>query len=484
MTAERAEAGLAAVLELLRERAALVFPEGRLGEVKGAVRRALGTAGASDYGTYLRMLREDSERLDMLIAECTVGETYFFREPVQLDFIRRRVLPEIEGRRPTGEIRVWSAGCASGEEPYSLAILLGEAGLGDRSNIVGTDVARGRLERAREGRYGAWSLRGVTEALVRRYFIEEGKTHRLASEVRSAARFRHLNLAEDSFPSVRSGVWNMDLVLCRNVLIYLDPATVPEVAGRLYDSLAPGGWLFLAASDPPLSSLAPFETIVADHGIAYRRPLKQADRSPWRGGRPSPPFQRSLAPASPADKPQKGTPVQPMGGAVKMDGTAAPRARSELPSTGVAAEGEEGGSVELTDGGEAVARVRELADRGRLAEAGRECAAALERYGPSADLLYLHSMLLVEGGHYPEAAAAARRALYLHGEMAVAHVGLGTALARMGNAEGARRAFRNASALLSRLPPDEAVPGSGDETAYRLLEMTRAQLRLLEEAVS
>ncbi|MBW3554762.1 MAG: protein-glutamate O-methyltransferase CheR [Gemmatimonadetes bacterium] len=454
------------VLELLRRRAGLVFPDGRRGEIDGAVERAMRAAAVPDVAAYVELLSASEPALDRLISACTVGESYFFREPEQLEYIRREVVADLAERRPSGSIRVWSAGCASGEEAYSLAILLRECGLGDRIEVVGTDVARDRLARARRGHYRRWSLRGAAEPLVRSYFRRRGAGYELVPEVRSAARFRYLNLAAGDYPSSGSGVWEMDLILCRNVLIYLDRDALPDVARRLYSALAPGGWLFLAASDPSLSPFAPFETVMTDRGLAYRRPLAPARRS-------APPRAREVAPPSAAAAvPEARTPrVRADPGAPPRESLPAGRARAGSPATPTV--GREPGT-----GPE---RVRELADRGLLEEAGLACAAALEEDGPSAELLYLHSLLLGQAGHHAEAAAAARRALYLQDDLVVAHLALGTAAARLDDAPGARRAFEAAVRLLSTVDPADTVPGSGGEPAGRLLELARAKLRLVRE---
>src|SRR5262249_37164232 len=128
---------------------------------------------------------------------------------------------------------------------------------------------------------------------------------------------------------------------------------------------------------------------------------------------------------------------------------------------------------------QAAARVRELANAGRLDEAGRECAAALDVHRESAELHYLHAVLVAQARQFAESARAARRALYLDRTMIVAHAVLATALAKSGDTPGARRAFNNALGLLSAMDPNDIVPFSGGEPAGRLLEMTRIQARLV-----
>lgn len=429
--------------------AGLAFAPSRRDEFEAAVRRAMSRAGTTDLAEYFRTVQGNAPALDALIAELTIGETYFFRDPDQFELIRREILPAILRRRPDGPIQVWSAGCASGEEAYSLAILLQEANVGDRARVVGTDIARYRLAQARRGRYTSWSLRGMPDDVVARYFRRQGRQFEIVPEIRAALEFRYLNLADGVYPSAGSGIQGMDLILCRNVLIYLDGATVARVARRLLDSLRDGGWLLLGAADPPLGTIVPCESVVTPAGVVYRR---------QPGGSIGPILPEPvLSPAH--DPPHDADPAPPPPPAL--------REASLQPRTTLA---------------ETVATVRRLANEGRLDDAGRACAAALDRHPDSAELLYLHALLLAEAGHHAESAVAARRALYLDRNLAVAHLGLGCALARLGDTDGARRAFRNAEELLAALPPSTPVPAADGEPAGRLAEIARVQLRLLGEA--
>ncbi|HEX2091726.1 MAG TPA: protein-glutamate O-methyltransferase CheR [Longimicrobiaceae bacterium] len=440
------------VLRFVGARTGLSFSPERRSAAEASVRRAMARAAVGDPAAYLSRLRADPAALDDLLAELTVGETYFFREPAQLDYIRREVLPTIGGGRP---VRAWSAGCATGEEAYSLAILLHEAGRTAR--VVGTDLSRARLSLARRARYTRWSLRGVGRELVGRYFRRTGPHFELVRGIREAVTFTPLNLAGTGYPSPARGIWEMDLILCRNVLIYLDEETIAGVARRLMDSLGEDGWLFLGASDPSFSDLVPCEVVITDAGLAYRRARRSVPAA-VPPPRPDPPAVREHS-AGGAEE-TVSPPAVPVG----------------EPDTG----------AEADDPGEAawVERVRSLANQGRMDDAGRACAAALDRYRTSAELSYLHAVLLAGAGLHAEAAVAARRVLYLDHDLAVAHLLLGSTLSRLGDRDGARRALRNAERLLAALPPSEPVPGSDGEPAARLAEMARVQLRLLSATVS
>src|SRR5690606_3348380 len=161
---------------------------------------------------------------------------------------------------------------AAGEEAYSLAILGEQLGLKHRMRVLGTDISRVRLAAARAGNYSKWALRSLDEETIARYFTQSGKRYVLRSEFRDAVDFRYLNLAEDVYPSMAAGIWGLDLILCRNVLIYFDAATIAHVAQRLIDSLSDDGWLVLGASDPAISEMVDCEVVLTHAGLVYRRP--------------------------------------------------------------------------------------------------------------------------------------------------------------------------------------------------------------------
>jgi chemotaxis protein methyltransferase CheR len=481
--------------EWVRRRTGLVFPESRRCAFEAGLLRALRRAGLAEDTASLASLDADPAFLDDLVGEITVGETYFFREPQQFSVIRNIVVPSLLAHRPPDQaLRIWSAGCATGEESYSLAILMRELGLETAAHIVATDLSRAALAAARRASYTQWSLRGASEEMLRSYFRRVGPRFELAPDLRAAVEFGYLNLASDSYPSLAAGIWGMDLILCRNVLIYFDLETIARVATRLFDSLSDRGWLLLGASDPSLGELIPCEVEITESGLAYRR--RRPDdagaraqgpdgwpRTAAREALPRPP-EEEMEPPSLQPEPPLLEKHDPPGTAAEQEiasGFAEAALAYALGDHGRATRMAEG-CLQLDQDDPAIwaLLVRALINRGGLEAAGRRCLAGLERHHSSAELHYLHATLLAEARHYREAAAAARRALYLDRRMVAAHLALGTALARLEDLDGARRAFRNAADLLAGLAPEEVVPASDGEQAGRLGEMVKAQLRLLE----
>jgi chemotaxis protein methyltransferase CheR len=431
-------------------RTGLTLAPDRRASVDLVLGRALARAGmGDDVQEYLRRLEADDDLRDDLLAELTVGETYFFREPAQFQFIRQTILPEIRRRRGGDHVlRAWSAGCATGEEAYSLAILFLEEGMADRCHLLATDLARANLTKARRGRYGAWSLRGGGALAARPYLHRQGNRYDVAERVRRLVAFDSLNLVRDAYPAPAAGLWVMDLIVCRNVLIYFDRATVRTVARRLYETLAEGGWLITASTDPPLADDAPFQTVVSDQGVFYRS-----------GARP---VAQGILPA--------------------VEGPAAP-GKVEAPTE---LDRERGGSVAISrpqgaDWSESAVRIRALANQD-VEEAERVCAAATAQDPLSSELHYLRAVLLAELGRDEEAIRAAQRALYLDRSLAIVHFTLGSLRERRGDRAGACRAYRNARELCRTGPAEEVVRLTDGEPAGRLAAAAEARLAQLETA--
>jgi chemotaxis methyl-accepting protein methylase len=201
----------------------------------------------------------------------TVGETYFLRDPAQITALRATILPDVIARR-TGErrLRLWSAGCSTGEEVYTLAILLREREIGPDWDIalLGTDVNQHSLRIAREGRYPAWSFRSTPMAVRERYFEAVGDEWRVREPLRRMVRFGWLNLGSET---LMPPVMDADLIVCRNVTIYFDDAATQRLYRALLGALAPGGWLMLGPSDPLPADTQGLERVEVAETVLWRR---------------------------------------------------------------------------------------------------------------------------------------------------------------------------------------------------------------------
>lgn len=426
----------------------------RRAHILGQIAEAMSRAGAVRGHEYCARLENDENEFDELADRVTVGESYFFREPGQLEVLRSTILPERRrARGPGASLRLWSAGCANGQEAYTLAIVLEEEGLGAGARIVATDISRAALGMAAAGVYGSWSLRAVTDRQREAYFHPAAMGYRVDERFNRSITFRPLNLLDPTSGAPRG----IDVILCRNVLIYFAPEAVARVARHLADALAPGGWLVTGSSDPPLEGVAELEPTSTAAGLVYRRSsLTGRDGAAASG---------TLVATVAAGRRPRSLPVVP----------APVVARPVRPAAPSPAKDDETGD-------EAVRAIRSLGGAGDLIEALTAATEAVGRFPLHAELRFLQAVVLLEAGRPADAATSARAALYLDPELAMAHLALARAEVALGHQDAARRSLRNASARLRSLPRDTLVPMSDGEPAGRLASMAAAHDRALVEA--
>jgi chemotaxis protein methyltransferase CheR len=232
-------------------------------------------ADYDDYVQFLLAAGAEARRaeLDEIVDVVTTNETYFFREPQQLAAFREEILPHLAETRPRGRrLSVWSAGCSTGEEPYTIAIELLESGLfaGWDLAVFGSDISRRVLQVARRGVYGRASFRATDPARQRRWFTPvDGGKHQIIDEVRRLVRFGHVNLIDDLTSPILGEV---DVVFCRNVLIYFDQSARRRTIDHLYKKLCPKGFLLLGHSESLLSLSTAFELVHMRNDMVYRKP--------------------------------------------------------------------------------------------------------------------------------------------------------------------------------------------------------------------
>jgi chemotaxis protein methyltransferase CheR len=496
--------------ELVAERLGLHFPPDRWRDLASGVRAAaqsLGYADAAACAHGLLSARLTRREIELLAAALTVGETYFFRDRSTLNVIGERILPElIRARRGTSQsLRIWSAGCCTGEEAYSLAILIDRI-LPDASQwqvtILGTDVNAGFVQRAREAIFGEWSFRDVPPWLKQGYFRAlEARRFELAPRIRAKVTFSHLNLAEDFYPSPTSNTNAMDIILCRNVLMYFEPQRARDVVERLYRSLVPGGWLLVGPAETSATLFSQFRPVQFEGATLYSR-----DREPTTSTRatswpewatlPEPvhgPTSASWNAAAhstrvPMTATQSGTDASTLLLHLEAPLLQALSATAPVPDE-VAAHG---AALKLYQLGNYRGAVRQLeamgvpsgpgakhaellarsyANLGELGDAKRWAERALEADTLNAGMHYLRALILQEQDSIDEARACLKRALYLSPQFVLAHVALGNLARRAGRRQEADRYFTNALELLEHYADHEVLPDS-DGLAVGLLRQT------------
>ncbi len=235
--------------------------------------QALRLPDFTEYYAYLKYDPRRREELDEVIERITTNETYFFREDYQLDALKYEILPEVaEAKRRGRHLTIWSAGCSTGEEVYSVIMILLEVGLfeGWDVRVFGNDISKRVLHVARKGLYGRASFRQTDQKYVRRYFREVEGKWQIKDEVKTSASFGMVNLMDESQLAI---VGEVDVILCRNVLIYFDLASRKKVVTNFYRKLVKGGYLLLGHSESLLNLTTAFEIVHLEHDMVYRKPV-------------------------------------------------------------------------------------------------------------------------------------------------------------------------------------------------------------------
>ena len=262
--------------ELFNEYSGIVFGSEQRMVVERRLRDRLAALGLSSFAEYYQLLRYDERgraELEEAIDLVTINETYFFREAYQLRAYKDEILPALRAAPHTRErLSVWSAGCSTGEEVYSIAILTRESNLfpGRAVRVFGSDISRRCLTAARRGVYGPSAFRAMPTDLRRRYFVDRPDGAHVADDLRGICQFGHLNLLDTPRSSV---VGRVDVIFCRNVLIYFDDASRRRVIEMFYDRLLPGGYLLLGHSESLLNVSTAFELVHLREDLVYRKPL-------------------------------------------------------------------------------------------------------------------------------------------------------------------------------------------------------------------
>jgi len=229
-----------------------------------------------EYYHFLRYDRKREEEIVVLVDNLTTNETYFFREVAQLKAFSDEILPELRSRN-TGKksLRIWSAGCSTGEEPYTIAILLLESGNWWRDwqvEIMGSDINQRVLHTARKGMYKKGSHRATPPDMLRKYFIEEGKgDYRINDAVRQLVSFSYVNLLD---PFKTSLIRDLDIIFCRNVIIYFDRNAKKKVIETFYDKLQEGGYLLLGHSESLINLSTAFTLRTLKNDMVYQKPVR------------------------------------------------------------------------------------------------------------------------------------------------------------------------------------------------------------------
>ena len=441
------------IVDLVADRMGLAFNDHREKLLQDALKRMLSSdLTLAKILTTLLCEPETHPLWRTIIQVLTVGETYFFRNQAHLKALRENVLPElIERRRKMGTrlLRIWSAGCATGEEPYSLAMMLHDL-LSDIDlwsiDLIGTDINEEFLGRARAGFYRSHSFRGETpQWLQARWFQAKDGGFEIAPEIRRMVRFMPLNLIRDEYPIANT----VDIVLCRNVTIYFDRKQTQYVMNRMYDVLGVDGWLIIGHSEPQPEIYDAFISRNFENAIFYQKPPQKQCVTPVAQVGFAP---RPAAPIVFASNTQTIPTRVP---AAVVEAVPEPVHMGMLEQALAAANNEQWGEA---------FRLLEQAERDDVL---------------LPQLHYLRGLIHMQTNDLPSAIEALRQALYCDPSFALAHYTLGELYEKTGTMVEAQRHWHRARKVLTHFDPQEILPFGNDLTVEMLNGLLDYRLRKL-----
>ena len=490
MTAASGPEGIDRFRAVVAAHLGLHFEEARTRELSDVFERlcAATEGGAAGYLARLEGTRPPRKDLQALARQLTVGETYFFRNPEQLRAFAEVVLPERRARASSGsphQVRILSAGCASGEEAYSLAVIASEqlGGADGGVAITAVDVNPGALERAAAGHYSAWALRETPDDVRQRWFKKAGRDYVVAPSIRAVVQFEERNLA-----APEADLWlpeSYDVIFCRNVLMYLTPDAARAVVGRMKRALMPGGYLFLGHADSLRELSQEFELRNTHATFYYQQAAAGAGAS--------------AAPEAPSSAPPSMDWIENVRRSTERirelseEPQASPRSAVDAGPGSALAE-----SMELLARerfGDALARLDRLPQDeaidpdvllvravllthgGQLEAAESVCAELRSQGADSAGAHYLLALCRERAGDHAAAVENDRMATYLDPEFAMPRLHLGLIARRAGDLRAAQRELAQALGLLAGEDAARILLFGGGFTREALTRLCRAELR-------
>jgi chemotaxis protein methyltransferase CheR len=467
------------LLEVINRRLGIVVKSSQLNDLRKIVADACSKLKITekDYLKTLNSANSDSSIMKNLINCITIGETYFFRDEKQMQLIKQTVLPNIINRkreRNDLSIRIWSAGCASGEELYSIIIMLNEL-LADKKDwqlyFLGTDINSRVLQKALAGEYGEWSMRAISDYYKNKYLKKEGLTYQLDKTIIDQAQFHYLNLNNNSYPSIINGTSALDLILCRNVLIYFDAEHTRDIMKKFSMSLVEDGYLLLGASDPVHLDDTRL-VLQPEHGkLLCLREAQPTITTPIHVTLAvvENPVKKTVP--KPATKPVKPIVNKP----TELTQLIKQRRWPELLNLVDAYPKEKYLTADVLS-----AKAQALANLGHLKEAAECCELSLKLDSIRLETYFTYAMILNGLADLKHAEAALRKTLFLDRDFVLGHYQLGLMLMRNNDLASGLKSLKNAYTITQQKNPAQSVPGYEDLTYGKLTDILQEEISLHE----
>ena len=482
------EIQLIAICEVIANHMGLHFPKERWPILNENLSHAAHEFGFDDMAEFVRWFlsaKLNKDQTDILASHLTCSESYFWREPQVFAALTDYVLPELVKLKQNKEqkIRIWSAGCSTGEEPYSIAIALKKT-IPDiekwNISILATDINPKALKKARSGVYSSWSFRNSPSWLKSGYFLNKGNGHyEVSQDIKKMVTFSCMSLVESSSMNTKSSI---DIIFCRNVLMYFTPRWINKIANSFFEELCDDGW-FVVSSCELSSHVFPQFAFVNFHGAVLYRKTKN---EPMQYMDPIPEVQQDLSYRTFFDHVNNTrwmphTDFQPNHfveqlSAQHVTPSTFPLVPAEAIMTVVHKAHKETPEESLNA---RISEIRLLADQGDLDKALSICNETIAMNKLAHGLYFLRASILQELGSVPEAIASLKQSIYINPDYIMGHFMLGNLFLRLGNNRASKKSFNNVLGLLNQYETDHKVPESDGLSLEYLRESIFSNMKTL-----
>jgi chemotaxis protein methyltransferase CheR len=462
---------------------------------RGLMRRiqALRMESLPAYFNYLKATLDNYDETNKLLGLLTVGETSFFRYRSHREAFIHYVIPKLmEQNKSHCKLRIWSAGCSTGEEPYSVAILLLEHFpelAGWDVQILATDINKRSLRQAREGLYGERSLRMMDKSLRESYFQKADNHFQISAQIRHMVRFGYLNLQVDSFPSISNATSDIDLLFCRNVLIYFELETIRRIIAKFSQALRPQGYLFMGHAETMQNVSERFQRHHQNNAFFYQLKdgsatsksvsIKGASKSPLPSDTVAAVSVKARAKSKTTAVPQKTVPNKTLKPALcdpeqlyRDALTAFDREKFAESSTlfDQLLEQQPANPKAL------VGKGLLMANQGKYSDARICCARAIKQDDLLPEAYFLRGLILDMEGYLERSLVEYQKVLWLNPAFVMAHYLSAKVHDRLADAEKKLRSLRNTVRALEQSADQSTIPFSGGLTRGVFLEIARREL--------
>ena len=460
--------------QITHERTGIFFGPRRRTELQRHINSMLKKRAAPDVNSlYQKLVQQqtNSPVWDLFIDTIIVGETYFFREKLLFQALRQQVLPEIIKRHQKDKsLRIWSSGCSTGEEPYSLSILLDQL-LGSeiklwRIFILATDINKPSIKKGINGLYRKWSLRQTPDNIIQTYFTKEGDLYRIREDIQKRVMFSYLNLKEPVYPALSTCTHALDLILWRNVAIYLSDNVIAEVLKRFYQCLLPLGYFNIGASEAGYMGETPFVSKQYSGTFIYQKMVSPPKTKPQPVSYPKKTVTKKAVRFQPGLSPKPKPVLSPQSILEQANQFAKDRNYIQAINQFQSYLNKKPNDAEVWY---QLARV--YANSGDLDNANSACISAIDHNPLHVEAYYLKGLIHEENGELELAIQDYKKTLYLQSDFVLAHYHLSVIYLQIKDQQQAERHRVHAVRILSRRPDDEILSDADDLTVEQLLAM-------------